>query len=453
MLKRLLVVVGLLLSSVAVAEDDNIPDGLTLSTYISSNPADSNINDTYASNDKGDEAKFRFNCIASHFRYDDPILFPGAPGAAHLHMFFGNTLTAANSTYRTLRTTGHGTCSGGPLNRTGYWVPAMVNTATDQIVKPYSIQFYYINIRHILYDDGTGGITSTSCASLGGNGNMTDGRAAACPTEPVGPIVRGLRAISGFKLSSGAVPTTYGALASQAVPGQNWYWQCLHDDVLQGTQKGVFWDANTPANGIQGCGEGGATNPAIHLVLSAPNCWDGTDGSSGDGYSHLAFGGVGADAEPICPSTHPKRIPTLILQIFYPINGGEADYSKWKLSSDYHGGATYRGGATAHFDSFWAWNPTVQRQFHKWVNGQAAVPGAWPYTSNASGVNGVGGEFVIGTINGGLGNDCSDMGISGNCSLKEGDVGEGINIIGTWANNRSSVPINRHRGKGKFRGR
>ena len=66
---------------------------------------------------------FRVTCEVSHFAYDDPIVFPGQPGAAHLHMFFGNTEANAYSTFDSLLNTGTSTCNGQDLNRTAYWVP------------------------------------------------------------------------------------------------------------------------------------------------------------------------------------------------------------------------------------------------------------------------------------------------------------------------------------------
>ncbi len=47
------------------------------------------------------EGQFRIQCQWSHFGYDDPIVRPGSPGAAHLHMFWGNTNTNARSISRT----------------------------------------------------------------------------------------------------------------------------------------------------------------------------------------------------------------------------------------------------------------------------------------------------------------------------------------------------------------
>lgn len=89
-----------------------------------------------------DNSAFRFRCKASHFLYDDPIVFPGQPGKAHLHMFFGNTMANGNSTYESLRKTGDGSCDGGPLNRSAYWMPAVVNE-NGKVAVPDHITIYY----------------------------------------------------------------------------------------------------------------------------------------------------------------------------------------------------------------------------------------------------------------------------------------------------------------------
>ena len=49
----------------------------------------------------------KIECGASHAAADDPIVFPGQPGAAHLHEFFGNTSTNASSTYASMLEADH----------------------------------------------------------------------------------------------------------------------------------------------------------------------------------------------------------------------------------------------------------------------------------------------------------------------------------------------------------
>src|SRR6185369_4842740 len=67
-----------------------------------------------------DIGQFRIPCTYSHMAFDDPIVYPGRPGAAHLHTFFGNTGTNAASTEQSIRDTGNSTCLGGTINRTAY---------------------------------------------------------------------------------------------------------------------------------------------------------------------------------------------------------------------------------------------------------------------------------------------------------------------------------------------
>ena len=49
---------------------------------------------------------FTTDCFPSHRAPDDPIVFPGQPGASHSHDFFGNTTTDASSTYASMRSLG-----------------------------------------------------------------------------------------------------------------------------------------------------------------------------------------------------------------------------------------------------------------------------------------------------------------------------------------------------------
>ena len=85
---------------------------------------------------------FRFSCVPSHFSYDDPVVFPGQQGRAHLHMYFGNTLVDYNSTSQSILNSGASTCAGGTANRSSYWVPALINEDGETVL-PYRIMNYY----------------------------------------------------------------------------------------------------------------------------------------------------------------------------------------------------------------------------------------------------------------------------------------------------------------------
>ena len=85
---------------------------------------------------------FRMICQAAQVNYDDPIVYPGVVnGSPHLHQWFGNTEANALSTYASLRTSGHSTCMG-PLNRSAYWIPAMIRN-DGMVIRPDYLSVYY----------------------------------------------------------------------------------------------------------------------------------------------------------------------------------------------------------------------------------------------------------------------------------------------------------------------
>lgn len=90
-----------------------------------------------------DNGAFRVSCLPSHMARNDALVKPNQKGAAHLHTFFGNTGTDENSTSALLQTTGNSTCNGGLMNRSAYWVPTMVDTATGRPLTPRNAQMYY----------------------------------------------------------------------------------------------------------------------------------------------------------------------------------------------------------------------------------------------------------------------------------------------------------------------
>lgn len=67
-------------------------------------------------------------CPYDHSLADDPILFPGQPGASHLHDFLANRSTNASSSYTSM-TTSTTTC-GTVADTAGYWTPALYKAGT-----------------------------------------------------------------------------------------------------------------------------------------------------------------------------------------------------------------------------------------------------------------------------------------------------------------------------------
>jgi hypothetical protein len=85
------------------------------------------------------DASFVVRCDFSHQNNDDPIVFPGQPGKAHTHDFFGNRSTNYASTYRSLQAATT-TCFD-PDDKAAYWVPSL--KWGDLPVRPSHALLYY----------------------------------------------------------------------------------------------------------------------------------------------------------------------------------------------------------------------------------------------------------------------------------------------------------------------
>ncbi|HEX8627494.1 MAG TPA: DUF1996 domain-containing protein [Catenuloplanes sp.] len=81
---------------------------------------------------------WKIDCKYSHSLPDDPILYPGRPGASHLHDFFGNVGARANSTYASLNGV-TSTCA--KNDRAAYWAPALYQNGRK--INPTSAIVYY----------------------------------------------------------------------------------------------------------------------------------------------------------------------------------------------------------------------------------------------------------------------------------------------------------------------
>ncbi len=81
----------------------------------------------------------------------------------------------------------------------------------------------------------------------------------------------------------------------------------------------------------------------LHLVLTFPDCWDGTHTDTPDHRAQATYSEHGR-----CPSPHPVHIPQLTLTVTFPIWGNGHDL---RLAS----GSIY----SAHGDFLSAWNPAA----------------------------------------------------------------------------------------------
>ena len=82
---------------------------------------------------------FGVRCLYDHTIDDDPIRFPGAPGASHLHDFFGAANVNAFTTSEDLEN-GPSLCDSSG-DKSSYWTPALY--ADGEIVQPLEAAAYY----------------------------------------------------------------------------------------------------------------------------------------------------------------------------------------------------------------------------------------------------------------------------------------------------------------------
>ncbi|MGZ8983194.1 MAG: DUF1996 domain-containing protein [Methylotenera sp.] len=175
---------------------------------------------------------FRVECSFAKMGNIDPIVFPGQQGRSHHHTFWGNTQVNENSTPESLVASGNSTCEGGLMNRSGYWMPSMIDTATNAPLRPIGFMAYYKT------------------------GNMNVVKAPP----------KGLRMIAGS-------PT---ATSDQGG----------HHDFTCGHPKGL---PNIPGAGDSYCTKGSS------MVMSVifPQCWDGKNLDSPNHKDHMSYTGSG----------------------------------------------------------------------------------------------------------------------------------------------------------------
>ncbi|WP_440067777.1 DUF1996 domain-containing protein [Streptosporangium sp. OZ121] len=174
-------------------------------------------------------AEFLADCPFSHRLPDDPIIFPGLPGASHMHSFFGSTTTNAHTTLASLQSSP--TNCNPRTDLSSYWVPTLYNGDTP--VEPTITTFYYL-----------------------GEGVRDD---IVARTQPL-PL--GLRIVAG-----NAKATTPDD------PTSNARWSCLHAGHVPPSKDFVTCPAGT----------------MMESYLDFPQCWNGRDLDSADHKSHMAY--------------------------------------------------------------------------------------------------------------------------------------------------------------------
>lgn len=169
------------------------------------------------------------SCRFSHRAPDDPIVFPGKPGASHDHTFVGNRTTNASSTHRSLRA-GATSCAR-PEDTAAYWVPTLYEG--DRVVLPQGATIYY---RRVTLDS-------------------------------VRPFPNNLRMVAGDAMATGP----QGMRVT--------FWSC-------GARTGV-----PPSSAVPTCPAGPGSFLRLHIRM--PSCWDGRRLDSPDHIGHMAYARAG----------------------------------------------------------------------------------------------------------------------------------------------------------------
>lgn len=254
---------------------------------------------------------FRGGCFVSHFAKDDPIVFPGQPGASHLHMFFGNTAVDAFTTSEILASSGRSTCNGGVLNRTGYWMPALLDK-DNHVIKP--------------------ALTGTVPGNPIPNQNIYYKTASLKNSDSFGalkPFPPGLKMIAGAATATPANPQNIGSYG------------CVGSGI-------------SAVSHIPPCPQGGE----IVLLVPFPNCWDGVNLDSEKHNTHVAYAVTDkVTKRNSCPPTHPYPMPEFALKVHFAVDDPTGT-DGWHLSSDNYIVDTdkNRGGYSLHADWMNGWN-------------------------------------------------------------------------------------------------
>jgi hypothetical protein len=173
-------------------------------------------------------AEFLADCPFTHRLPDDPIIFPGLPGASHMHSFFGSTIVNAHTKLADLQN-GPTNCNPA-VDKSSYWVPTLYRNNVP--VEPTGTTFYYL-----------------------GEGVRDD---VIARTQPI-PV--GLRIVAGNAQATGPSDNTIAR------------WSCLHAGHVGSSTDFVTCPAGT----------------MLESYLDFPQCWNGRDLDSPNHKSHMSY--------------------------------------------------------------------------------------------------------------------------------------------------------------------
>ena len=274
----------------------------------------------------------RINCDFSHSSYNDPIVYPGQTDRAHLHRFYGNTLLDESSTVETLLTSGESSCQGNTLNRSAYWIPALLAPSYDQAtgrrLTDSSGQPAYRVVPAVVGNDDEAHEVFYYSAGVSDLGSIQ-------------PIPLGLKMIAGDHMGRPGMEQDTAIVR----------WHCQSWNSSDATNP--RWSTSIPE-----C----VAPDRLRMDIFFPSCWNGSDLDSADHKSHLAYP-VSSGNRTVCPSSHPVPIMRVSYHYAWGVLPDVYDPATrstrgWRLASDsYDASQSSPGGMSLHGDWFNAWHP------------------------------------------------------------------------------------------------
>ncbi len=259
---------------------------------------------------------FRTHCIESHISFDDPLVSPGQPGAAHQHVFFGNSIVDAYTTPQSLFQAEETTCDGGTLNSSAYWVPTLFDTNGERVrfIDPL---FYYKTGYHL-------------------------------PAKSIQAPPRGLRMIAG-----NADAQTVQSARVVKFRCSSW----MSDKI--------WFDPGDPLDHVPYLPDCPADD-VLEIRIVFPQCWDGENLSSANFQDHMTY--PSAATPPVtgtgsCPASHPVAIPEISYNFTVHVDPDRGPTNTWSLSSDMQ--KTPKPGASLHADWMNGWDPDIMERIVK----------------------------------------------------------------------------------------
>jgi hypothetical protein len=201
--------------------------------------------------------EFQANCTPTRTLPDDPIVFPGKPGASHVHTFMGNTTTDAYSTLTSLLAANSTSCTV-PQDKSAYWFPTLLRNG-NPVVSTNQQTIYY--------------------------------KSGILAYQKVQPFPQGLKFVVGSPMATqDQFRTAPGAVEGFECGNSSFNWDFPTINCPAGSQLGVRYQA--------------------------PSCWNGHDLDSVDHKSHMAYPVNGE-----CPPDHPVAVPMLEFKLSWPVDG------------------------------------------------------------------------------------------------------------------------------------